>query len=219
MAVLHEATGTGAYSQTNFVYSVTRSWSHTTSGGPNCLVIAFTRVGESSNQNTDNLTRSVSYGGTAMTSIGYGLCNGQFGETLELFYLFNPPSGTSTVTYTVTSSTGVNFFAGGNTVSYQGVKSIDPVGNFTYGSSTGYTFPVGQTQTDGKVVLASNTNGTPTVTPASGITSRYNSPPIFIGDASPTESITTVGVSYSSSVQWVQGTMTLYPHASFFSMF
>lgn len=122
-----DAVGTFAYVDNQTGISQTTSGSHTASGGIHNVVIAF--VNTTVKNGTQSANVSVTYGGTTMTavpggSINYRADNGHY-EDVFAFYLFNPPSGAKTVTYSFgLDSTLDQLFATCNTVSYKGVSSL-----------------------------------------------------------------------------------------------
>ena len=107
----------------------TLTWSHTSSGGPNTVVLAFANVQPGSSSQTFNgtATHTMNYGGTPMTSLGYQYISNVASQGwAEVFYLWNPPAGTETVTYSVSdpkAPANQNYISG-NTVSYNNVASM-----------------------------------------------------------------------------------------------
>lgn len=102
----------------------TFSWSHKSSGGPNTVAMVWGFLQFDPTYPTyESSTHTVTYGGTSMTSLVWKYMNNArtFGW-LELFYLFDPPSGTQTITVTTTSS--ANAYNAGVSVSYQNVASL-----------------------------------------------------------------------------------------------
>jgi len=120
-AVQYDATGPGASAGSG---STTISWSHTASGS-NRAVFVGVAVGSNSASYT-NYTRTVTYGGTGMTSLGVINTNNAAAGFVELFYLMSPATGSQTVQVTLNTGTNVNSIIG-NSVSYTGVGGIGTV--------------------------------------------------------------------------------------------
>jgi hypothetical protein len=123
LAVVYEATGGGA--QNSGTDSLT--WTHTSSGGPNCAVVLIGAV-----DYTDGTPSiSANYGRNSFV-FTLGQHTGVFydrvgGNSIRIFALgiITPPSGTQAIVLSATGAT-INKLAG-NTLSYQNVGSF---GNF-----------------------------------------------------------------------------------------
>jgi hypothetical protein len=126
-AVGSAGVGTGAE-------AATASWSHTTSAEATAVVVGL-RWSHAGNFASGNgtPTRTVTYGGSAMASLGVIGLNGaplaNFNGTFvfhEFFGLIAPPAGPQTVTATVArNNTTINLE--GNSVSYRTVSAFGPV--------------------------------------------------------------------------------------------
>lgn len=114
MAIAFDAVGGGAAVSGG----TTPSWTHTATGS-NRVVLVGLSVGISGL--ASGRTRTVTYGGTPMTSLGAvesGTGSSGFGE---MFYLLAPATGAQTVATTI-SGTVVDFV--GSSVSYTGVGAV-----------------------------------------------------------------------------------------------
>jgi hypothetical protein len=117
----------------------TATWSHTAAGGSTAAVV----VGL---QWTHNIgfgapTRTVTYGGTAMASLGViGLnntaLNALTGSYQELFGLLDPPAGAQTVSVTVSRNGAISVAVTASSVSYLEVSAFGPATSVA-GNATG----------------------------------------------------------------------------------
>lgn len=137
------ASSNGVFNGTTGVTSI--SWSHTV--GTNISRVLYVNVSTA----TTTLpafpsarVTSVTYGGTGLTLVGTRLSSDNR-NSVEIYRLINPPSGTATVQVNLTLG-AANYVLGGAT-SYSGVNQTTPNGTFT--SAVGNdTFPT-VTITDG----------------------------------------------------------------------
>lgn len=130
--VAYDATGAGnaVASGTN---SVNITWSHTCTGSNRIVIVSILVGGVSASYTT--FTRSVTYGGNAMTSFGAIDGGATPNGWLEMFYLIAPPTGAQTVSVTVSKAATTFGRVAGNSVSYNNAAQTAPVG--TFGSNTG----------------------------------------------------------------------------------
>lgn len=106
------------------------SWSHTSSGDDRIVLVVITVLQTEDNYTTH--TRTVTYGGIAMTSLGGIHANNTNGRNwVEFFYLFSPPTGSQTVSVTVAKSSTTYYRLSGTSISYTRCKGI-------YGVTTGF---------------------------------------------------------------------------------
>ena len=84
--------------------SGTMSVTHTVNPSARSLVVAYVGVMLVTGVNTTGITLSVSFGGTAMTALSSRTWNSNQ-ETLRVFTLLNPPTGSRTVTVTYSGLT------------------------------------------------------------------------------------------------------------------
>lgn len=124
-----DAVGTPVTTWNNNVASATLNGAHSAVGGLTNVVLAFFDVSNNMTADTGPATLSVTYGGVAMTPVPGSQLNyshpatGIYGNC-AVFYLFNPPTGSQTVAYTISTSATGFLFATGNTVSYTNVASL-----------------------------------------------------------------------------------------------
>jgi hypothetical protein len=161
----------------------TTTWSHTASGNAAAVVVG---VRWSQTGGIGTPTRSVTYGASAMQSLGFRGLNGEainaFNGVYEEFFGFrNPPTGAQTVSVTV-DRTASNLNLEAVSVSYREVSAFGPVSS-VFGTEAGTTM----TQ---QVNSAINEMVVQMFATASGSISAYNQTPRFasangllIGDA------------------------------------
>lgn len=121
--VTYDATGAGG--SVNGAIAGTMSWSHTISG--NAVVAAV-----SLQSSLSTTTVSAKVGSTAMTLLGTGpqFTSSGFYISVVLFGLLNPPTGTQTLSATMSSGTN---YCEANSVSYRNVAAF---GSSVSGSGT-----------------------------------------------------------------------------------
>lgn len=127
--VFYENIGAGNSAVTN-VSSLT--WNHSSFGGPNCLVVGIATIYFTGGTKT----MAMSYGGTGMnfmTQSAY--LTGTNLETIAMWALAAPASGTQTVTLTLTGAATVHDVSG-NTLSLQNVGSTNVLTNSANGTGT-----------------------------------------------------------------------------------
>jgi hypothetical protein len=123
MAVAWDATGAGAHNSVSNSISTT----HTASGSNRAALVSLV-VGVVNEASYTTWTRSCTYGGVSMTSLGVFNDGGSsppsgFYGWVELFGLLNPATGSQTVSASVTK-TGTTHTLGIGSVSYTGVTSF-----------------------------------------------------------------------------------------------
>jgi hypothetical protein len=117
--VRHDSTGTGYGNYSGVGNATPPSWSHTITGN---AVVVFANVLVNS---ATPATVTATCGGVAMTSLATITNYYAFSPiwvSMYAFGLLNPPTGTSTISMSVSAS----HFATGNSVSYSGVDSFGP---------------------------------------------------------------------------------------------
>jgi hypothetical protein len=126
------------------INSASTTWPHTASGNSRAVVVGL-RWAHIAGSGVP--TRTVTYGGTAMTSLGVvGLNNAVLsalnGIYHEFFGLLNPPTGVQTVSLTVARTGALSINIEGCSVSYAGVSefvSVPPVAGTEAGTSLSQT--------------------------------------------------------------------------------
>lgn len=155
-------------------------------------------------------TRTVTYGGTPMTSLGaIGANNAALTANsafVELFHLGTVPSGAQTVAATVTVASGVLTQLAIGSISYTGVGSI---GSLQTAFGSGSSNSISATSVAGHIALNSMMAGGATLSSYSQ-TSRQVAPGLVLGDAAgaPTVSFTATN---SSSSPWANLVVDLSP--------
>lgn len=230
MAGAFDALGGGkAADTTGTANSINATWTHTASGADRAVVAAISVVSDVSTATTASFTRTVTYGGVSMTSLGEIQPNNTtVGMFLEFFGLLSPATGAQTVSVTVArASTNIGF--GGNSLSYTGVGSFGTVtaaGGTEAGTSVSQT--VTGSATGHRVVqgfnarqtsnLASYNQSTRFSIAGTGWTSS-----MIVGDATGAASIPftasgrTSGADYSKlAVDLIDGTQAVPATGNFF---
>lgn len=209
------ATGAGNSTTTVTSGTITTSWSHTKAVGDNCAVVAVACSGGGAAPST--FTRTATYGGVPMVSLGVMAFANSTTGWVELFAVGNPAGGAQTVIVTVTKSGATYTMLRGNSVSYSGVggfaAAVTNNGTATALSSGSVTSALGSMVVQ---AFAANIAG-------GGITSynqtaRYNqtagfTTPMAFGDAAgaATVSFTATG---SSSQAYGSVAVNLIPSAT-----
>lgn len=141
------------------------SWSHQVVSGSNRILI----VGVSNRG--AKVVNSVSYGGTALTQIGFQNGGGNSSRA-DLWYLLNPPIGTASVVVSLAASTAV---AAGAT-SFSGVDQTAPLGTKNSSGNSSTTASVVVSSAIGELVVdaVSATGDASTLTVGGGQTQRWN---------------------------------------------
>src|SRR5438046_7052117 len=128
------------------------TWSHTVSPSPNRILM----VGVSNN-NTTRPVSSVTYGGTALTRIGFQNAPGTQNR-MELWSLIAPSPGTANVVVTFSGSVD----SVGGAIVFSGVDQATPLGTFASANGSNASPSVTVSSASGQVVidtLATNGDG------------------------------------------------------------
>lgn len=193
MAITHEYTGAGDYEDVSGGAGGTISWSHTSSGGSDCIVmIGFGYMPDvnTTSSNRKNNTATVTYGGSHAMFIGYSGVNDsdQFGN-IYWYAVQNPPSGTQTVSVSMTTASGLGHTLAGNSISYRGVRGIHRVDSF---GDAGSTASITSSSTTGRKLVHAGANSGTTVS-SYNQNMRYSSTTsqsVVLGDANGASSVT-----------------------------
>ncbi len=123
--------------------SITTSWSHTASGSDRVVILMLTVLQTSAIYTSH--TRTITYGGVAMASLG-GIHenNNSASAWIEYFYLFNPATGSQTVSVTVARASTTYNRMNAAIFSYTGCKSVSTLSS---AAGTGGTTALSQTIT------------------------------------------------------------------------
>jgi hypothetical protein len=218
--VAYNATGTIAIGS-NITNGQSASSTHTASGSKRFVILTLVAV--QANPNAANYTaysRVATYGGVSMSSLGgMHYNNDSTVGWIEVFYLFNPPTGSQTVQISVTKSPVANvlsiFF---NTVSYTGVSSLSSLST-AFGAAAGTTESQVFSSASGRMI-AQGFAVANAMNPSYNQTSRWSSTVSNVGDA-PGASSVTFSSSRSSGNAWAAIGLELMPTDStqFFDMF
>ena len=171
------------------------NWSHTVGTGSNRLLVVGVSVEDGKR------VTAVSYRGSALTFLG-SRYNSNAEIRVELWYLIAPPSGTGTVSVSLSGSANMV----GGAVSFFGADQVAPFGSFVSASSTTSTTTAAVTTPSNSTdlvisVLAIDGNAS-SRTPAAGQTSRWNrvsSGEDIAGGASTAAGGPTVTMSWTAS--------------------
>lgn len=207
MAITHEFTGSGGYDDVPAFGNGSMSWSHTSGGGSDCIVvIGFAMVADITNSSSNRkiYTPTVTYGSESAMFIGYSRLNASdnFGA-VYWFALQNPPSGTQTVTVNVAYGAGTGQTLQGSSVSYRGVRSIHQVYQYN-GTGSPASFNVSSV-VGRKLVQVGAHSGTSTTGYSQNQLYRgSNTQSVIMGDADGASSVTfqyyKSGTSYGTCV-------------------
>lgn len=186
------------------------TWSHTVGMGNSRLLI----VGTAHRDGNMSVT-SVTYGGTALTSIGSQNGPGNQNQA-TLWYLINPPTGTANISVSLSGSKDVTAGA----ASFTGVNQTTPLGTLNSLSGTSTTASVVVSSAAGEVVIdAVAANGDAvSLTAAGGQSVLWN---IGTGTAGgnvrggssnqPGASSVTMSWTLAASKPWAIGAISLKP--------
>lgn len=178
-SITHGATGAAADSVgSSLTTSASVDWSHTIGAGDNYVVVGMWYLFDTA---VNDLVRSVNYGGSPMSSLGYiNAFNFEYYGGLELFGLVNPPSGAQTVTADVFGADAI-YSIGGNSISYSGWASTTPATTADAGGNYSPSLTIASATDDIAVCMfwQGTTSGSESLTSFSG-TSRYS-----VNDVSP----------------------------------
>jgi hypothetical protein len=122
-ATAYNSSGNGSHAESNGDASKNITWSHANITG-NCFV-AMIFVGLGNERSRSNFARTVTVGGVTMTAhTGYDIMEGYNYGWLEVFYLWNPPTGTQTVSVTVSGASGYLVAVAGESFDLANVHSL-----------------------------------------------------------------------------------------------
>lgn len=114
--IAFDAVGSGGQAANGFTTSLATTWTHTAKGA---VVAGFgTRI---AGQNNVTYTRTVTYGGVTMLPLVTNPLGVGSDMAIDLFGLLNPPSGSQTVSVTVSGGANTGITMIGTSVSYTGV--------------------------------------------------------------------------------------------------
>jgi putative pyrroloquinoline-quinone-binding quinoprotein len=181
------------------------SWSHTTSGTNRVLLVGVSWVGSQT-------VSSVTYAGTAMTSIG-SVINGSNARA-QLFYLVAPATGANTVQ--VTMSAAATEIVGG-AVTFTGANQTTPVGTFASATGNSSAPSVTVTSNAGETVIDTvEVNSSTAMTAGGAQTQRWQMQPTnFRGAGSTEPGASTLTMSWTSgSAAWAIGAVGVKPAAT-----
>ncbi|MBW7866243.1 MAG: DUF11 domain-containing protein, partial [Candidatus Hydrogenedentes bacterium] len=193
--------------------STTHTFSHTTGTGPNRLLLVGVTV-----QDNNVTVSSITYGGTALTSVGTGT-RGSGGSRLHmaLYRLVNPPSGANdvVVTFSSTFQSGKGAVIGAST--YSNVNQTTPLGTFVTANGSSTAPSVTATAVVGDLVydtVASAVTGTTLTLPGgNGQTQRWqNVSGTVVRGAASTETAAAASVVMnwtSGNGNWVTGAVAI----------
>lgn len=141
MAVTVDSTGTGNSnaSTVSAGTNLSTNWSHTVNVS-DANTMAIVCIGFSVSTNTTSHTPTATWGGQAMAGFAGVLGGSGTARNVNyIFYLYNPPTGTSTVTVN-TGTSGTRTYIAGNSVVYNGCsKSLTSFAYYNAGSTTSVT--------------------------------------------------------------------------------
>lgn len=207
---------TGAGAQTN-------NFNHTTGTGANRLLVVGVATNIRSAPGTT--VTSITYGGTALTSLG---AHNDVGNTrrVEMWYLLNPASGTNAVNVTFNISTGgatVGIVAGATT--FTGVDQTVPLGSFVSadGAAAGNSQLDVPSVVNGMILDTLATGGDQTVTIPGPQVSQWNTstasgtdPPGVTSSGSSRTGAPSVPLSetFNGTSNWSLGAISINPTAA-----
>lgn len=203
MAIAYEATGSGAIDSTS---PFSLSWTHNSAGGANTVVIIGLMFLGSGPMSMNSSTRSVTYGSTPASFLGYSALQG--GGFTALYAVWNPASGSQTITATASSSTGGPLMFKGGSISYTGVGAIGEV-NGTDG--TGPTVTQTAVSASGRRLV--HVAGSASTIASYSQTARYTEATTYafvMGDAVGAASVT-FSYTTGSGVIWGSSIVELFP--------
>jgi hypothetical protein len=137
----------------------TLSWTHTVSGSSRLIVVGVSLAGGTGAQN-------VTYQGVSLTKLT--ATSNASTNTVEIWYLVNPPTGAGTVRVDLPNGNTARYSAG--SISYTGVNQSNPFGTSAVNTGTGTTASVAiATTTSGQAIMdvLSKVNSTEAPSPTS----------------------------------------------------
>lgn len=149
--VLYDATGVGfTWNGSAAATSQSGSWSHTAQAG--AAVVVAIDVYSFSTSHTTATTRTATYGGTAMASLGVRDAPSGYGW-VELFGLLNAPGGAQTINISLSGASATLYAIIAGSTSYGGAHSF---GTAVLNSGTGTALSAGSvSSSSGRVVAQS----------------------------------------------------------------
>ena len=195
----------------NSITSLT--WSHTVGTGSNKLLV----VGISFWANPEKLINSVTYNGVPLTKSG-SVWGGSGGETVHIWYLVNPPTGTANIV--------INFSAAASPVagatSWFGVNQTTPLGTFisAFNAAGNTLATVNVTSAANEVVhdvVSYGKQTTPSHTIGAGQTQKWSdatSDGNYASGAGSTElgaSTVTMSWTFGATYRWAIGAVNIKP--------
>jgi hypothetical protein len=133
--------------------SVALSWTHTPGGYDNYVIVSVAASVTGGSFSTH--TRTVTYGGTAMTSLGAVNANNSTSGWVESYGIaVTAGHGAKTVSVTVSKAAAVYSSVKANSISYGGIDTAAIVTTTNFGSSTG-SIPTGNYGGVGGIVVCS----------------------------------------------------------------
>lgn len=164
----YDSAGPGAVTTT----VANSSWTHTPVGTPSCVIVIVSIAAGTALPTAR--TRTATYGGVTMTSLGEQYSNGTTGTSLgawvQMWYLLSPPSGAQTV---AVSCSGTVSRTVANSYAFTGVTAVGTaVKAFWTGTSSGHPDQVIVPSTATGIIIAGHI-GDDVLSAASG-TDRYH---------------------------------------------
>lgn len=203
--VQYDATGTG-YGSGTTAASLVATWSHTSSPNANAVVVMGSAAFSGTSPGTVTITAT--YGGVTMTSLKTQIFSGSTFSQMYMFGLINPPTGTQTVSVTVTCGSSSTIGLNGNSVSYTGVTSFGTAASNT-ASSASLSLSVSSASSQ-MVAQAFATNNLA----SSGDITAYNQSFRYTRTVTSTSFALIVGDAPGASTVSFSGTTTSAPWAS-----
>ena len=147
--VMFDAVSSG--STGNTANSINASWSHTASGNDRMVIVVITPLQASANYTSH--TRTVTYGGITMQSLGAVHTNNTDARPwVEFFYLHNPPIGSQTVSVTVARASTTYFRLNAVALSYSNCKGVGAL-NTAFGTEAGTALSQTLTASDNERIV------------------------------------------------------------------
>lgn len=193
MAITHEHTGGGDYEDVSGGSGGTISWSHTSSGGSDCIVMIgfgyMPDITTTASNRRENVA-TVTYGGTHAMFIGYSAIgpSDNFGNAYW-YAVQNPPTGTQTVSVSMTTASSYGHTLAGCSISYRGVRGIHNIDSLRGSGSTG---SITVSSASGRKLIHVGSNSGTTVS-SYNQNLRYtstSSQSVLLGDADGSSSVT-----------------------------
>lgn len=126
-APVFDAAATGANTN-GFIGTLVTTWSHTCTGTNRVVFVAFEFRAGGQSAAVGSQTRTVTYGGVAMTVVSQLPLPNDTACAVEVWKLVNPPTGAQTVSVSVGNGTNTGRACAGVSVSYTGANQTAPTG-------------------------------------------------------------------------------------------